>query len=62
MPELLEVQFKGNRREFYSWNNTAPLNPGDWVVVEVERGQDLGQVSAVGPTALKKCGIGCEGC
>lgn len=30
--------------------------------MEVERGQDLGRVSAVGPTALKKCGIGCEGC
>ncbi len=30
--------------------------------MEVERGLDLGHVSAVGPTALKKCAIGCDGC
>jgi cell fate regulator YaaT (PSP1 superfamily) len=32
------------------------------VVVEAERGQDLGLVSAVGETALRKCGVGCNGC
>jgi len=32
------------------------------VIVEVERGQDLGRVSAVGEAALKKCGRGCHGC
>ncbi len=31
-------------------------------MVEVERGKDLGCVSAVGDTALAKCGIGCDGC
>ena len=31
-------------------------------MVEVERGQDLGCVSAVGDAALRKCGIGCDGC
>jgi len=30
--------------------------------VELERGQDLGRVSAVGDTALKKCGVGCDSC
>ncbi len=30
--------------------------------MEVERGQDLGRVSAVGDAALKKCGIGCDDC
>jgi len=30
--------------------------------VEVERGRDLGCVSAVGDAALAKCGIGCDGC
>jgi cell fate regulator YaaT (PSP1 superfamily) len=32
------------------------------VVVEVERGVDLGTVSAVGETAQRKCGVGCNGC
>ena len=30
--------------------------------MEVERGRDLGCVSAVGDAALAKCGIGCDGC
>jgi cell fate regulator YaaT (PSP1 superfamily) len=62
LPDLLEVRFKGNRKAFFTWDNTAPLHLGDAVVVEVERGVDLGHVSAVGDTAAKKCGIGCDGC
>ena len=31
-------------------------------MVTVERGQDLGRVSAVGAAAIKKCGIGCDEC
>lgn len=31
-------------------------------MVEVERGHDLGCISAVGDAALAKCGIGCDGC
>ncbi len=31
-------------------------------MVEVERGQDFGCVSAVGDAVLAKCGIGCNGC
>ncbi len=31
-------------------------------MVEVERGQDFGCVSAVGDAVLAKCGIGCDGC
>ncbi len=37
-------------------------NVGDSVVVEVERGQDLGRVSAVGDAASKRCSIGCDDC
>jgi len=32
------------------------------VIVEVERGQDLGRVSALGPVAARKCGGSCSGC
>jgi cell fate regulator YaaT (PSP1 superfamily) len=62
VPELLEVRFKGNRKAFFTWDNPAPLTPGDPVVVEVERGVDLGHVSAVGAVAERKCGVGCAGC
>ena len=62
MPELLEVRFKGNRKAFFTWDNPSPLTLGDPVVVEVERGVDLGHVSAVGGVAERKCGVGCDGC
>jgi cell fate regulator YaaT (PSP1 superfamily) len=64
VPELIEVRFKGNRKDVYTWENSAPapLAVGDAVVVEAERGLDLGVVSAVGTAAEKKCGIGCTSC
>ena len=62
MAELIEVRFKGNRKDVYTWDNGGPLAVGDPVVVEAERGLDLGVVSAVGEIAQKKCGIGCNGC
>lgn len=61
MAELIEVQFKGNRRECFSWDNEHPLVPGDSVIVELERGRDLGQITAVGDAATKKCGMRCNG-
>ncbi len=62
MPELIEVRFKGNRKDVYRWDADTALAVGDAVVVEAERGLDLGIVSAVGEVAQKKCGIGCNGC
>lgn len=32
------------------------------MVVRLERGEDLGVVSAVGDAAVRKCGIGCDSC
>ncbi len=59
---VVEVRFKGNRREFYAWNQDTDLAVGDPVVVPAERGEDLGYVSAVGAIAERKCGVGCDGC
>ncbi len=61
MAKLIEVQFKGNRRECFSWGSEHPLAPGDSVIVELERGHDLGQITAVGEDAEKKCGLRCNG-
>lgn len=54
MTAFAEVQFKGTRRDYF----TAPgfdLRPGQWVVVEADRGEDVGEVTAVGLIAERKC-------
>ena len=62
MTDVIEVRFKGNRKDFFSWPSAEPLALHDCVIVEVDRGQDLGRVSAIGPVAAKKCASGCHGC
>jgi cell fate regulator YaaT (PSP1 superfamily) len=52
---MIEVRFKGNRKEYFSWQSSEALRVDDPVIVELERGQDLGRVSAVGDVAAKKC-------
>ncbi len=49
-----EVRFKGTRKEYFSYAN-LDLLPGSHVIVEAERGTDLGEVSAVGAIAERKC-------
>ena len=49
-----EVRFKGTRKEYFSYAG-LDLLPGSHVVVEAERGTDLGEVSAVGAIAERKC-------
>jgi len=62
MPQTIEVRFKGTRKAYFLWDDEGdPLRVKDDVIVEVERGRDLGRVTAVGDTATKKCG-GCSGC
>jgi len=54
---VIEVRFKGNRREYFTWpsEDTSPLRLDAPVIVAVERGQDFGVVSALGSVAEKKC-------
>jgi cell fate regulator YaaT (PSP1 superfamily) len=59
---VVEVRFKGNRLEYFNWSSAEPLALYDPVIVEVERGQDLGRVSALGDVAETKCVRGCGGC
>ncbi|MGD8868262.1 MAG: PSP1 domain-containing protein, partial [Gemmatimonadales bacterium] len=60
-PQLIEVRFKGKRRDFYAAHLVPPLRPREYVVVEADRGQDLGLVTAIGELAKRKCDA-CEGC
>lgn len=57
MTQVLEVRFKGNRREYFSWpsQDSSPPRIDTPVIVEVDRGQDFGVVSALGDVAEKKC-------
>lgn len=55
MTPVIEVRFKGNRREYFTWPAEDSLRVDEAVIVEVERGEDLGLVSAVGTVAEKKC-------
>ena len=62
MSQTVEVRFKGTRKAYFQWDEgEAPLRTDERVIVEVERGRDLGRVTAVGDLADKKCG-GCSGC
>ncbi len=46
--ELVEVGFKGNRTGVYSNPVDLNLRPGNYVIVEVERGEDIGTVLSMG--------------
>ncbi len=61
MSQTIEVGFKGTRKAYFLWSGEEPLRVGQAVIVEAERGRDLGRVTAVGDVAEKKCG-GCSGC
>jgi cell fate regulator YaaT (PSP1 superfamily) len=62
MPQTVEVRFKGTRKAYFLWADEAnPIRVKEPVIVEVERGRDLGRVTAVGDTATQKCG-GCTSC
>ena len=45
MTESYLVEFKGSRREVFANPNCLGLRPNDYVVVQAERGEDLGKVS-----------------
>ena len=56
--KLAEVVFKGQRRAVYRNRNELDINEGDYVVVEADRGQDMGKVSFVGELVRLKRGKG----
>ncbi|HYJ32629.1 MAG TPA: stage 0 sporulation family protein [Candidatus Binatia bacterium] len=58
---VLEIVFKGRRREHYANLHRLPLREGDYVIVQAERGEDLGRIhhssewvsQAIAPEGLK---------
>jgi len=61
VPGFAEIRFKGTRKDYFSYSG-LDLRPGQSVIVEADRGEDLGEVSATGAIAERKCSSssGCE--
>jgi cell fate regulator YaaT (PSP1 superfamily) len=61
MSRILEVTFKGNRREYYT-ADSDDIVMSHYVIVEADRGEDLGRVTASGAVAERKCSGCSTGC
>lgn len=59
---LVEVSFKGNRKEFFLWDYPDPPPLRAAVIVDADRGEDLGYVHALGELAQKRSGGCAHGC
>ncbi len=55
LPEIIEVAFKGNRREFFLWDQGATPAFGTPVIVDADRGEDLGRIHSTGTAARGRC-------
>jgi cell fate regulator YaaT (PSP1 superfamily) len=54
MSHLIEVAFKGNRKEFFLWEADESPSLKAPVIVDADRGEDLGHVYALGELAEKR--------
>jgi len=62
MTHLIEVAFTGNRKAFFLWEGDAPPPVRSPVIVEADRGEDLGHVHAIGELAETRCNGCSHGC
>jgi cell fate regulator YaaT (PSP1 superfamily) len=62
LAHLVEVAFKGNRKEFFLWDYPDPPAIKAAVIVDVERGEDLGYIHSLGDLAQKRNGGCSHGC
>jgi cell fate regulator YaaT (PSP1 superfamily) len=51
VPQLIEIAFKGNRKEFFLWEPDEQPPRAAAVIVDADRGEDLGRVVAFGAEA-----------
>lgn len=62
--DVVEIRFKGTRKEFYKNVNNLDITLGDMVVVEMENGYDIGHVATKGEMCklqLRKAGLAEDG-
>ncbi|MBN1541585.1 hypothetical protein JW992_05530 [candidate division KSB1 bacterium] len=51
---MIEILFKGERKEIYTNPMQFPFKVGDFAVVEAEKGEDMGVVNQIGPVLERK--------
>ncbi len=54
IPDIVEVRFKNNHKDFYRNVNKLPLQRGDLVAVEANPGHDIGVVSLTGELVYRQ--------
>ncbi len=54
MTHLIEVAFKGNRKDFFLWESDEPPPLKASVIVDADRGEDLGVVHSIGELASQR--------
>ncbi|MFN2603929.1 MAG: stage 0 sporulation family protein [Gemmatimonadaceae bacterium] len=62
MAHLVEVSFRGNRKEFFLWDYPDPPPMKAAIIVDADRGEDLGYVFSLGDLAQKRNGGCSHGC
>lgn len=62
MAHLVEVAFRGNRKEFFLWDYPDPPALKAAIIVDADRGEDLGYVHSLGDLAQKRNGGCAHGC
>lgn len=58
--QVLEVRFKGLRSDFFTFSGVPPLAEREYVVVEADRGQDIGWVKRAASAEDLACEGGCD--
>ncbi len=53
-PDSFEIEFKGGRKALFSNPRNIPFQIGDYAIVDVDRGQDVGRVVREGEDVSKK--------
>jgi cell fate regulator YaaT (PSP1 superfamily) len=62
LAHLVEVSFRGNRKEFFLWDYPDPPPLRAAIIVDADRGEDLGYVHSLGDLAQKRNGGCSHGC
>lgn len=58
--QIVEVQFKGLRTDYFTFRHMHPLVEREFVIVEADRGQDLGRVKRAVDAQTLTCSGGCD--
>ena len=53
-PEVVEVTFKRNRKNYFLNTNDIDFSVGEFAIVEVDKGEDLGMVTLMGRLVMIK--------